>query len=133
MRLHKFAFASKPVPGTRGQAIVTAVDALADQRTQFDRNWTFELDRQIRDTPAGIELEWACDRSRGTQLDAPRTRAATIDLGSVRLQLQRGENLGEEYPVPELATDEVRMLANKTESGALCEIAFKDRTGIDIP
>src|SRR5688572_18128144 len=43
---HHLSFLGEPVPGADRQAVVAAVDAIADQRTELDRNGPLEFNGQ---------------------------------------------------------------------------------------
>ncbi len=54
---HEAAFAGETVPGTNRQAIVAAVNAVADGGAEFDGDGALEFDGEIGNAAAGIELE----------------------------------------------------------------------------
>ena len=56
-----------------------------------------------------------------------------IFLRRVRFEFQRRQDFRKKNPVAEFAADEIRVLADKAESGALREIAFQNRPGVHIP
>src|SRR5258708_4900850 len=58
------------VERTHGLAIVAPKEMLADGLAQLDRNWRARLDRQIRNTPPGIDDKRPDDRLRRTNVDA---------------------------------------------------------------
>src|SRR5579859_8036993 len=59
--LHQLTFAGEAVPGTDREAIVTAEDTIADGGAQFEGNGALQLDGEIGDAFAGIELEGGSD------------------------------------------------------------------------
>ena len=63
------------------------------------RDGAFELDGQVGDAAAGIELERGGDGGGRAGGDAAGAGAATVLLRRVRLQFERGDDLGEEEPV----------------------------------
>ena len=65
--------------------------------------------------------------------DAARAFAAMILLRRVRFQFQRRDDFREQNPVAELPADDIGVLADKAESGALGEVAFQQRPGVHIP
>ena len=46
----------KFVPRTTELAVVTAIDAIADQGSQFDRDCASQFDGQVRDAAAGVDF-----------------------------------------------------------------------------
>src|SRR6185295_18480580 len=60
----------KAVPGAGELAIVAAVDPVADERAQLDRNGSLVLDRQVRDATPRVELVRPEDRLRRADVDA---------------------------------------------------------------
>jgi len=127
------AFAGKPVPGANFEAVVAAEDARAHRGTEFDGDAAFQLDREVGDAEPRIEFERRGDGARRARRDAARARAAAVALGRVGLQLQRGEDFGEEEPVAEGAVDEVRVFADEAGARALRKVAFEHGTGVHIP
>ena len=69
-------FLRELVPRAHELAIVAAVDAVADQRAQFDGNAAAQFDGQIGDAAPRIELVRRDDRLRRTDVDAARAGAA---------------------------------------------------------
>jgi hypothetical protein len=59
-------------------ADITAEDVIAHQRAQMPWNGPFELDRQIRDTAAGIEYVGTDEGAGGTGLEAEIAPAAPV-------------------------------------------------------
>src|SRR5262249_25808325 len=51
----------------------------------------------------------------------------------VRLEFEGGEDFAEENPVAAGATNEVGVLADEAETGALGEIALEDGAGVNVP
>ena len=64
------------VPGTDRQAIVAAIDAVADRFAVFQRNLAFMLDGEIGDAFARVELAAAIERLRRADIEAARAGAA---------------------------------------------------------
>src|SRR5471030_2307169 len=91
------------VPRAGKLTVVAAVDAVADQRPQFQRNRTFQFDGQVRNAAPRIELVGPDDRARGTDVDALRAAAAMLPGRSVRWQRQVGIDLSQEEIRPGLA------------------------------
>ena len=130
---HQFTCLGEPVPGAGSQAVITSIDAIADERTKFDWNGPLEFDGQIRNAPAGIELERRRDRLGGTSGQTARALAAAIVLRFIGDEVERRDDLGQKEPVPELSTDQVSVLADEPDTGALREIPLQEWAGIHIP
>ena len=56
-----------------------------------------------------------------------------IFLRRVRREFQRRQNFREKNPVAKPAADDVGVLADKANAGALRQIAFQQRPGVHIP
>src|SRR5262249_51371185 len=80
-----------------------------------------------------IELERPGNRPCRAGVEAARAVAAAVFRGRVGFQLERREDFRQKNPVACSAADEIRVLADKAESGSLGQIAFEQRAGIDIP
>jgi hypothetical protein len=123
----------EPVPGARGEAIVTPVDAVADEGAQVLGDGSLELDGQVRDATTGIEGEGRGERVGGAGVEAAGALAAEISRGWVGGEFGLGQDFSEEEPVPEIAGHEVGVASDETDAGALGEIPFEDGAGVDIP
>src|SRR5204862_7066027 len=64
------------VPRADELAVVAAVDAVADQRPQLDRDRLVALDRQVRDAAASIDAVRRDDGLRRAYVQAGAARAA---------------------------------------------------------
>lgn len=133
MLFHQISFAGEFVPRARGEAIITTVNAVADGGAEFDGDGALELDGEVGNAAAGIKLEWRGDGSGGARGDTAGAGAATIFFGCVGGKFQRGDDFRKENPVAKTAADEVGVFADKAESSALGEVAFKKRAGVDVP
>src|ERR1039458_9475086 len=133
MCLHHLTFAREPVPWTNLEAIVAAKDAVANRRAQFNRDGPLQLNGQVRDAPPRIELERGGDGRRRARGDAACAGAAAVLLRRIRLKVQRSDDFGQKEPVAQLATDEIGVLADEPQPGALRQIAFEQRPGVHIP
>ncbi len=69
------------VPGADGEAIVAAIDAVADRFAEFARDRSLVLDGQIRDAAPRIELVGRGERRGRADLLAGIAGAAMIDVG----------------------------------------------------
>ena len=133
MRRHQAALAGEAVPRTGVEAVVAAVNAVADRGAKLLRDRAFQLDGQVGDAAARVELERCGDCAGRAGVDAACAFAAVVALRLVRLQHGGGEDLGDEKPVAESAADEVGVFADKAKAGALAKVALEDRPGIDVP
>ena len=106
---------------------------MANRRAKFKRDGAFQFDREIGNATAGVELEWRSDGGCWAGGNAAGAGAATVFLGRIRFEFDGGDDFGEENPIAELAADEVGVFADEAETGALGEIAFEQRPGVDIP
>ena len=87
------------VPRADREAIVAAIDAVADRRPEFLRDRPLMLDREIGDAAPRIEPERApgrrrSGRRRGRRVQLPQR----IGMRRVRLELQRRVDRAEEQP-----------------------------------
>ena len=96
-------------------------------------NGAFQLDGEVGDAAARVQLERRGDGGGGAGGEAARAFAAMILLRRVRLQFERRDDFREKNPVAESAADEVGVLADEAETGALREVAFQQRAGVHIP
>src|SRR5260221_2157355 len=69
------------VPRAYQLAVVAAIDAVADQRPQLLRDGALELDGEIGDAAARIELVGPGDRLRRADIDAALAGAAVLAYG----------------------------------------------------
>ena len=77
------------VPGADGETIITAVDAVAERLTEFQRDWPGVLDGQVGDTAARIELIGREEGARRADVQAERDEPPQmVALGRIRGQRQ---------------------------------------------
>ena len=119
------------VPGADREAIVAAIDAVADQRAQLVRDRPLVLDRQIGDAAPRIEPVRGRERGGRAGVETAPAGAAMVALGRVGRQRQAQIDLAEEQPGAEIARHEVGVLALPAEPGLLRQRLFHDRRGID--
>jgi len=86
------------VPGADVEAFVAAVDPVADKRAQIFRNGALELNGQVGDAAAGVELVGRGDRPGRAGRDAAHARSAVVPLRRVGLEFQRGDDFAQEQP-----------------------------------
>ena len=129
---HTFAFLGKTIPGADFQAIVTAKDPVADQRSHFHGDGTFVFDGPVRDAATCVQFEGFGDRLGRAGLQTTYTMTAAIGLRFVRYQLEGGEYLGNKKPVAQLTRNEIGMLAREPQPSPLGEVPLHDGAGIDV-
>ena len=111
------------VPRADGEAIVAAVDAVADGLAELARDRALVLDGEIGDAAARIELVRRRKRVGRADVEAGAAGAAGIGLGRVRRQRHPGDDRAEEQPGAEFAADEIGVLALPAEPAA-CASGF---------
>ncbi len=119
------------VPGADRQAIVAAIDAVADAFPQFPGNRPLMLDRQIGDATARVQLIRRRKGAGRAGVEAGAADSAVVALGRVRPQVEIGEQRAEEKPGAEIAADEIGVLALPTEARGLRQRLLHHRRGVD--
>ena len=119
------------VPGAHREAVVAAVDPIADRLPELPRDVPLVLDGEIGDAAPGIELVGRREGVGRADVQAGAAAAAVIALGRVRLDPKVGEDLAEEQPGAEAARDQVAVLALPADPGALGERLLEHRRGVD--
>ena len=119
------------VPGAHREAIVAAIDAVADGFAKFARDRALVLDGEIGDAAPRIELVGRGKRRRGADVEAGPARAAMVGLGLVLRQIEGREDRAEKQPRAELPRNEVGVLALPAQSRRLRQRLFHHRGGID--
>src|SRR5215204_2638165 len=118
------------VPGTKELAIVAAEDAVADSRPQVFRDRPLELDRQVGDAAARVELVRRDDGLRGAHVEASSTRPTALSDGDVWLERQIRIQLANQKPRA-VAIEQVRMLADPAEAGVARERFLEHGCAVD--
>ncbi len=122
-----------PVPGTDLLADVAAEDPVAHLRPELLGDRPLQLDGQVGDAAAGVQLPGAADGVGGAGLDAAGAAPAAIGLeGFVRRQLQGGEQLAQQQPGAQLRVDEDRVLAEPADPGPPGVLPLQDRAVVDV-
>src|SRR5208283_5850922 len=119
------------VPGADGEAVVAAIDPVADRRSKFLGDWAPVLDREIGNAPPRIETIGGFEGLRRAGVEAGAAGAAMIRLPRVRLQVEIGEDRAEKEPGAEVARDEIAVLALPAEACGFGERLFHDGRRID--
>ena len=123
----------KTIPRADGQTIVAPENPVAYSRAQFHRDGPFQLDGQIRNAAARVQLEGRDDGGCGAGVQAAPASSAMIPLRRVRRQFERGNDLRQKKPVAQLPADEVRMFADETQSSPLRQIPLQQRPRVHVP
>ncbi len=119
------------VPRTDRQAVVAAIDAVAHGGAVGQRPWRPELDRQVRQAFARVQLVGR-DKGLGrADVEAGRARAAMIDLGRIGSDHLFRQDDAEKQPRTEVARHQVGMLALPAQPGQLPQRLFHQRRGVD--
>ena len=121
----------KLVPGTGGQTVVAAIDAVAQQRAQFRVHRALVFDGQIGNAAPRIQLEWRRKRARRTGIQTGPAGSAMIAFGRVLWQVQRGKDGAQKEPAAQFARQKVGVLALPAKARRLRQRLFHDRGGID--
>src|SRR2546421_210028 len=83
---------------TSGEPIDAAIDPIADQGPQLDREHPLVLDRQIRDAAPGSEPVGCRKRGGRAGVEAPPARTAAVGVGGVGLKFQAEIEFAEKPP-----------------------------------
>ena len=118
------------VPGAHQLAVVTAIDAVSDQRPQLHGNGTRMLDRQVRDAAPRIELVRRGDRARRADLDAARARAAPVGDRFIRRQGEVGEDLAQEEHRAGILRQQQGVLATPADARLARQFHLEHRRGV---
>src|SRR5579864_4841810 len=133
MCLHEGARLREPVPGTNRQAFVASINTVAYRRAQFDGDRSFELNREVGNAFARVQLKGRGNSLGRTCGDTASACSAAINLRPVRRQLQRRENFRKKDPVSQSSADEVRVFSYKSQPGSLGEVALENWAGVHVP
>ena len=104
------------IPGTDELAVVAAVNSVADERPEFDRDRTLQFDGEITDATSCIELKRRGDRAGRAGRHAGLAAAAVCTHWGVDRQRQIGVDLAQKKPRARIAGDKVGVLADPAES-----------------
>src|ERR1035437_9413523 len=119
------------VPGTHVLADVTAVQELADGRSELQRDLTLQFDREVGDAACGVEHARGGEGLRRTGVEAARAGAAAIGFERcVGLQLRVGEQGADEEERAEARIDQVRVLAEPAKARTARKVAFEHWSGV---
>ncbi len=119
------------VPRADGEAVVAAIDSVAEQGAQVRVDRAVVFDGQVRDAAAGVELVGGWEGLGRADVEAGGAGAAVGGFGCVLGQVEGGEDGAEEDPVAEVAAEEVGVFALPAETGSLSEGFLHHRGGVD--
>ena len=119
------------VPGTDGETVVAAEDAVAHRRAEARRDVSLMLDGEIGDARARVDAVGRGEGMRGTYVEATPAGPAMILFRRVGSDLRRGEDRADEEPRSEFARYEIGVLALPAEPGAGGERLLHHRRRID--
>ena len=105
------------VPRAGGQAVVAAIDAVADGGTKLARDRPLVLDGEVGDAAPRIEPVGGREGVGGAGVEAGAAGAAMVGLGRVRLEFGRGEDRAQEQPRAVRAADQVGVPALPAYAG----------------
>ena len=91
------------VPGTGVEAVVAAVDAVADGATEFQWDTSFVLDGEIGNAALCGQLSRGGDSLGRAGLDTGGAFSAVVSRCFIGFELQRGKELAKEKPSTEFA------------------------------
>ena len=115
------------VPGADELAVVAAVDAVADQRAQFQRNWPGVLDRQVRNAAPRVKPVRRDDGLRGAHVDAGAATAAVRRDGIAGGEGQVDVNLTQKKHGTGFTVEQQRVLAAPALPAARGQFGFEHR------
>ena len=131
LKLHLARGLRELVPGADGEAIVAAIDAVADRLAKLSRDRPLVLDGEVGNAAARIEPVGRRESARRAGVEAGAAGAAMVVFGRVGGKRGGGEDRAEEQPGAEIARDEVGVLALPAEPGRLRQRLLHHRRGID--
>jgi tRNA threonylcarbamoyladenosine biosynthesis protein TsaE len=115
------------VPGADELAVVAAVNAVADQRAQFERNRPGVLDRQVGNAAPRVEPVRRDDGLRGAHGYAGGATAAVRRDGLAGGQSQVHVDFAQKKHRARFAVEQQRVLAAPALSAACSQLSFKHR------
>ena len=120
------------VPWAHQLAVIAAVDAISQRGAQRRRNRALELDRQVGNAAARIELIRAPRSLRSGRPECrPRNCRNGRRAGVSGRQRQVGEYLADEEPRAGVAGDQVGVLADPAQPGIARQRLLEHRRTVD--
>ena len=119
------------VPRADRQAIVAAIDMVADTGAHLARDRAAQLDGEVGDAAPRIDPIGRGEGAGRAGILAGVARSAGIARGRIGIELQLGEEHAQQQPAAMLAADEIGVLALPAEPGRLRQRLLHHRRGID--
>jgi len=118
------------VPRARQLAVVAAVDAVAQQGAQIQRDTALEFDGEIGNAAPRVERVGGDNGLRRADVDTGLAGSAVAGCGRVHRQRQIGVDLAEKKPRSVLAVQEQGVFAAPAEAGLAGECHFQHRRAV---
>ncbi len=115
----------KFVPGAHQLAVITAVNPVAHERAQFQRNGPGVLDGEVRDAASRIQLKGCHDGLRGADGDARAALAAVAADGLTWRQSHIQENFAQKKQGARVAVEHQGVFAAPTQTAAASQLGFQ--------
>jgi len=115
---------SEAIPRAGVEAVVTAVDAVAEGGAEVLGDGAFVLDGEVGNAAFGLHFLRAGDGVGGAGLDASGAFSAVIGRGGVRGEIEGGEEFAEEEPGAKAFVNLNGGFAVPAETGGGGEVAF---------
>ena len=115
------------VPRADREAVVAAVDAVADPAAQFARDRAFVLDGEVGDAAPGVEPVGRRKGAGRADVEAGPAGSAMVGFRLVGRELEIGQDRAEEQPRAEFARHQIGVLALPTDASPLRRAAFPSR------
>lgn len=120
------------IPRAGVKAVVAAVDATSEGATEFERDCAFAFDGEVGETAACIHPAGGGDGLSWAGGDAAGTGAAVVRRARVGVDVEGGDDLGEEEPGAELTMNLHGAFAIPAKAGLAGKIAFENGAGVDV-
>ena len=120
------------IPRAHVLANVTTEEPFSHAGSQFCWHVIAQLDRQVTDAAARIQNVRIDERAGRTGIETRSAGTAVVGLvRGVVFQFQVGKQGRQKKPTAQLLVQEQRVLADPTQAGELCELAFQQRRRIN--
>ncbi len=118
------------IPGADQLAVVASVDAVADQRTQFQGNRPCVFDGQVGNAAPRVELFRAKNGLRRADVDAFAAGAAVGTCGGIYREGQTDEYFSQKKHRSAIALQQQGVFAAPAEPGACRQLHFQHGGGV---
>ena len=119
------------VPGADGQAVVAAVDAVAEEGAEIFLNLALMLDGQVGNAATRVQLVGAGEGIGRAGILTGAAGAAQVAARGIGREVHGRVDRAEKQPRAVVAADHVRMLALPADPGRFTERLFHHRSRID--